>query len=242
MSEKIHNSLNDKIKPVNIDIDNQDRIKEKTLALAGIFQVAVLVKKLARTGRITEPYFTKSIDSLFKTDALDVPEVYGGIENLRLGLEELIQLFSQHNPKVPKDGDIARYVLSLLHLERKIAKQPKMLETIKTGIERAKNQAAIYTCTHENVIANLASIYTDTAGSFKFRIYVAGEPIYLNQTSMLHKIRALLFAGIRSAVLWRQMGGGRWQLLIARTKIIQTAKAYLEAIKQMEVEKEKEWV
>lgn len=232
MTEQIH----EKSKPISIGMDNQDRIKEKTLALAGIFQVAVLVKQFARQGRTTEPYFTKSIESLFKTDALDVPEVYDGIEHLRLGLEELIKLFSQHNPKLPKDGDIARYVLSLLHLERKIAKQPKMLETIKAGIERAKNQAAIYTPTHENVIANLASIYTDTAGSFKFRIYVAGEQVYLNQTSMLHRIRALLFAGIRSAVLWRQMGGGRWQLLIARNRIIQTAKAYLETIKQMELE------
>lgn len=216
-------------------MNDRDRIKEKTLALAGIFQTAALVKQLAKSGRISEPFFSKSIESLFTTHANDVPEVYAGIENLRLGLEELVRLFSQHNPKIPKDGDIARYVLSLLHLERKIAKQPNMLNTIQTGIERARNQASIYSTTHENVIANLASIYTDTAGSFKFRIYVAGEPIYLNQTNTVHKIRALLFAGIRSAVLWRQMGGGRWQLLINRTKIIQTAKQFLETIAQTEL-------
>lgn len=211
-----------------------DRMKEKTLALAGIFQTAALVKQLAKTGRLTEPYFSHSIESLFKTDSKDVPDVFGGIENLRLGLEELVRLFTQTNSKVPKDGDIARYVLSLLHLERKVSKEPKMLNTIQTGIERARNQASIYSHTHENVLANLASIYTDTAGSFKFRIYVSGEPLYLNQTNMLHKIRALLFAGIRSAVLWRQMGGGRWQLLISRTKITQIAQQYLEAIKETE--------
>jgi high frequency lysogenization protein len=213
-----------------------DRIKEKTLALAGVFQTAVLVKQLARTGRLSEPFFTQSIESLFKIDADDVPEIYGGVENLRLGLEELVRLFSQNNTDTPKEGDIARYVLSLLHLERKISKLPNMLTTIQTGIERAKNQAAIYSSTHENVLANLASIYSDTLGSFKFRIYVAGEAVYLNQTNTLHKIRSLLFAGIRSAVLWRQMGGGRWQLLIARTRIVQTAKQYLETIKQREFE------
>ncbi len=212
-----------------------DRIKEKTLALAGVFQTAALVKQLARNGRMIEPFFTHSIDSLFKTDAENVPEVYGGVEQVRLGLEELIRLFNRENSKTPKEGDIARYVLSLLHLERKLAKDPSKLTAIQTGIARAKNQAAIYTTTHENVIANLASIYTDTIGSYKFRIYVAGEPVYLNQNYILHKIRALLFAGIRSAVLWRQMGGGRWQLLISRTKIIQTAAQYLEAIKEIEL-------
>jgi high frequency lysogenization protein len=211
-----------------------DRMQEKTLALAGIFQAAALVKLLAKTGKSLEPFFKQSIESLFKTDANDVPEVFGGIENVRLGLEELVRLFSQHNPKVPKDGDMARYVLSILHLERKIQKQTKMLNQIQTGIERAKNQAAIYSTTHENVIANLASIYTDTAGSFKFRIYVAGEPLYLNQTHMVNKIRALLFAGIRSAVLWRQMGGGRWVLLISRSKLLQTAKEHLALIERKE--------
>ncbi|HKM37225.1 MAG TPA: DUF489 family protein, partial [Thiopseudomonas sp.] len=30
------------------------------------------------------------------------------------------------------------------------------------------------------------------------------------------KVRALLFAGIRSARLWRQLGGRRWHLLTKR--------------------------
>lgn len=215
---------------------SNDTFKEKTLALAGVIQTAVLVKQLARKGSSNEPFYTQSINSLFKIDANDVPEIYGGIEHLRLGLEELVRLLGQQNPKVPKDGDIARYVLCLLHLERKISKLPNMLTDIQTGIQRAKNQATLYSSTHENVIANLASIYTDTVGSFKFRIYVAGEPLYLNQTYILHRVRALLFAGIRSAVLWRQMGGSRWQLLISRTKIIETAKQYLEIIKQKDAE------
>ena len=35
-----------------------------------------------------------------------------------------------------------------------------------------------------------------------------------------HKIRALLLAGIRSARLWRQLGGHRWQLVISRRKLL----------------------
>ena len=40
---------------------------------------------------------------------------------------------------------------------------------------------------------------------------------------MQDKIRACLLAGIRSAVLWRQVGGSKWQLLFHRKKLVQAA-------------------
>ncbi len=198
----------------------------RTLALAGVFQVAALVKQLAKTGRVDEQYFIASIESIFKTQVNNTLEVYGEPQNLRLGLNELIRLFSNH--KTPKDPEIARYAFSLLHLERKLSKDPKMLTIIRSGIERAVNQASHFSSTHDNVMANLASLYTDTLSTFSFRIYVAGEPITLNQTHTQNKIRALLLAGIRSAVLWQQLGGRRWQLLIARTGLLQAANTWLK--------------
>jgi high frequency lysogenization protein len=39
---------------------------------------------------------------------------------------------------------------------------------------------------------------------------------------MANKIRALLLAGVRSAVLWYQLGGRRWRLVIHRKQIRQT--------------------
>ncbi len=35
--------------------------------------------------------------------------------------------------------------------------------------------------------------------------------------------RALLLAGIRSAFLWRQLGGRRWRLLFQRRRLLQTS-------------------
>lgn len=203
-----------------------DRLQSRTLALAGVFQVASLVKELAKTGRVNETYFTASIESLFKIDAKDVPEVYGGIQKVHLGLNTLIPLFT--NNKSPKDTEVARYVLSLLHLERKLDRHPKMIALLRTGLERAKLQAEHFSSTHENVMANLASIYTDTLSTFSFRIHVTGEPLYLNQSAIVYKVRSLLLAGIRSAVLWRQLGGRRWQLLISRSRIIEATKTLLK--------------
>lgn len=203
----------------------------RTLSLAAVFQVAALVKHLAKTAKIQEPYFTASIESLFKVDANDVPDVFGGTEKVLLGFQELVKLFS--NNKLPKDSDIARYVFSLLHLERKLSKNGSMQEFIQKGIKRAHIQSQHFTTTHENVLANLAGIYTDTLSTYRFRVYVSGEPLYLNQNSVLYKIRSLLLAGIRAALLWRQMGGKRWQLLISRNSMVEMAQ---NCIKKYSVE------
>lgn len=201
-------------------------VHDRTLALAGVFQAASLCKQLAKTGYVNERYFTASIESIFKIEASSALAVYGHPSNLKLGLSELNSLFK--NNKMPKDSEIARYAFSLLHLERKLAKNSKMLADIRSGITRATNQATYFSSTHENVMANLASLYTDTLSTFSFRIYVSGEPIYLNQTATLNKIRSLLLAGIRSAVLWQQLGGRRWQLLIARSSLLEAADEWLQ--------------
>ena len=205
---------------------NETIIQNRTLALAGVFQAASLVKQLAKTGKADEKFFVHSIESIFKLEADSVLDIYTHPRHLALGLNELIRLFT-HN-KQPKDPEIARYVFSLLHLEKKLSKNTEMLNLIRTGIKRAKTQAAHFSTTHENVMANLASLYTDTLSTFTFRIYVAGEPAYLNQPYVLNKIRALLLAGVRSAVLWQQLGGKRWQLLLSRSSLLATAKEWLK--------------
>jgi high frequency lysogenization protein len=41
-----------------------------------------------------------------------------------------------------------------------------------------------------------------------------------------HRIRALLLAGIRAAVLWRQVGGKRRHFFFGKGKIVKIAKQY----------------
>ncbi len=205
---------------------NKSNEQIRVLALAGVFQAAALVKTLAKTGRVDENSFLASIKSIFTIDVENALSVYEEPEKFAIGFQELIRLFSNH--KGPKDPEIARYVFSLLHLERKLSDRPKMLTLIRTGIERAATQASHFSPTHENVMANLASLYTDTLSTFSFRVHVSGEPLYLTQTQTLNKIRALLLAGVRSAVLWQQLGGRRWQLLLSRSSILAIANDWLK--------------
>ena len=73
---------------------------------------------------------------------------------------------------------------------------------------------------HENVVAACGALYQDTLSTLRQRIQVHGDMRNLQQPSNASKIRALLLAGIRSARLWRQLGGHRWQLVISRRKLL----------------------
>ena len=210
-------------------MDSSEKQLNRTLALAGVLQAAYLVKQLAWKGTLSQEELNTCVHSIFEINPASVEDVYGDISNLTCGLNALINLFSDQQAN--KDPEVARYTISLLHLERLLIKKPTMINLLQRGVERAKNQANHFGPTHENVIANLASVYTDTLSTFKFRIHVSGESTYLSNSNIVNKIRTLLLAGVRSAVLWRQLDGSRWQLVFSKRTLIQDAKYLLTRIK-----------
>ena len=201
-------------------------LRDKTLALAGVFQATTLVKDIATNGSVDKHDFEVCIRSIFETDPESVDVVYGQVEYLRTGLTTLIAQLGEKNTQ--RDIDIARYVISLLHLQRKLSKNKTMLATVANGIERARRQTEHFHLTHENVIANLADIYSETISQIPPKIMVSGESQYLSNPDQANKIRALLLAGMRSAVLWAQLGGSRWQILLWRRRLTQEAERILK--------------
>lgn len=200
-----------------------NNIQERTLALAGVFNIATMVQELSSSGYVSPALFDACIQSIFVTDPQTTLEVFGDIKNLQNGILNLINQFTGNASR--DDIDIARYVMSMLYLERRLSKQPAMLEKLGRGIEAAKRQAEHFSATHENVIANLADLYTQTISELGPRIMVAGEERHLRVPENANKIRALLLAGIRAAVLWHQLGGRRWHLLFLRQRYVTAAKA-----------------
>ncbi|MDH5179359.1 MAG: high frequency lysogenization protein HflD [Gammaproteobacteria bacterium] len=191
-------------------------IHDRTLALAGIFQATALVKQIAHTGQVDQHDMKVCLESVMDMDPQSVAGIYGGAENLRSGLQQVVTQMS--GGKSEMDVIITRYTVSLLHLERKLAKQPALLNDISAGIERAKKQLAHFPINHTNIIANLADIYSNTISKLSPRIMVSGEPHILSDADQANKIRALLLCGMRSAILWRQLGGSRWQIIFGRNK------------------------
>ena len=56
---------------------------------------------------------------------------------------------------------------------------------------------------------------------------VSGRPQYLKNERTVNWVRTLLLAGLRSAMLWNQLGGGRFELMFGRKKIMQEAESLL---------------
>jgi len=203
-------------------------IENRTLALAGMFQSADLVRQIARNGLLDIAPFEASITSLLNIDADSTEAVYGGLSGLKTGLQVLC---GQLGAGTKRDMEVMHYMLGMVFLERKLAKHDGMLGKIRVGIEEAIKQTEMYAMTDPNIIAQLAYLYTQTLSTLDYRIKVNGERRFLENQNNAHKIRALLLSGIRSAVLWRQKGGKRLQLIFSRGKILRSAQQSLERLK-----------
>lgn len=202
-------------------------LHDQTLALAGVFQAANLVQQIANNGQCNETSLETCLRSLFATDPASTLDVYGGeLTDVREGLVTLSTVMSEQNEQ--QDIQVLRYVLNLIHLESKLNRHRSMLGEIGSRIDQARHTASHFGYVHSNLIGNLASIYADTISTFRLRIHVSGNPSLLQREENAAKVRALLLAGIRSAVLWRQTGGRRWQLVLSRRKVIQHAKELAE--------------
>jgi len=203
-------------------------LNDRVLTFAGIFQAAELVRRTATQGRKIDNDIETCISSLFKTDVESVEEIYQHSSHLRLGLSTLIAQIDRDSGR--RDNEITRYVITLLHLEKKLSQRQDLLDSIADGIKNASAQVTYFSLTHESVIASLADLYQNTISTLSPKIIVSGEPGLLQDPDNANLIRALLLCGIRSAMAWRQCGGSRWALLFKRQAILSEAKNILDKL------------
>lgn len=200
---------------------NANRYTDQALAFAGILQALQLVQNTAHGRPCDLGAMQTSLRSVLKLDASSVADVYEGVPSVAAGLRLLQTQLMSRNKK--PDMELSRYLVTLLHLERKLSKRPDLLERIRAGVERAQQQTQHFDVSHANVLANFAETYSATLSTLQPRILVNGNPNRLADTAAANQIRALLLAAMRSAVLWRQCGGSRTGLLFGRKKLIAAA-------------------
>jgi high frequency lysogenization protein len=201
--------------------DNQDRV----IALAGIYQAVACVMRIARTGSADTAAIEPCIYSLFQVDAPDVPSIYGEPGALANGARQIV---AQLTGRPERDLEMTRYVISVIKLERVLSRRRDLLGRIGEGIEAAKAKREHFPLAHPNLIAHFAEVYGDTLSRLEPRIMVRGEPLHLKNPDNQNRIRALLLAAIRSAMLWRQVGGSRLSLLLGHKRLLADARHYLD--------------
>ncbi len=204
----------------------------RNIALAGVAQSAALVHGLATYGTVSESDVLAIINPLLVLTPDSVAEVYPNLSHLSTGLKSLQDMF---NPARVRDhADIVRYTLGMLILRNKLERSKARQQQIRARLQdmpplqlhsyQSEDEADLareqeLEAQRESTFEQIAALYQDTISTLPYRIQVQGKIELLKDKHIANRIRALLLAGIRSAVLWHQLGGRRWHLMFYRKRI-----------------------
>jgi high frequency lysogenization protein len=194
---------------------------DRTAALGGVFQSARLGRDIARNGICDAAAFEASRESLFDFTPASVIAVFGGAQGITLGLQSLTKQLAHPEQR---DLEVSRYVIALLHLTDRLMRSGPAMQRLRDDLTALARRRAHIELAESVQHEQLAQIYQDRISVLGPRIIVRGEPLHLQNPENTARIRVALLAGIRAAVLWRQAGGKKWQLLLRRRTIIATAR------------------
>ena len=188
---------------------------ERMLAVAGLVQALQQVRRIADTGQADAAVLDTAVASVFRIDAESASGVYGGEAALRPGLLLLRGYFRNEG----RDELLPRLALAVLQLERRFSRDATAAQ-VHAGLLSIAPSAERLGNTHPDVLAALGSLYAQTVSQLRPRVLVQGNPHYLGQATVVAEIRAVLLAALRSAVLWRQLGGSLWDFILRRREMV----------------------
>ncbi|WP_343596196.1 high frequency lysogenization protein HflD [Acinetobacter sp.] len=219
--------------------------QNRVLALAGVFQAAQLthmtaMKGLNSIGESGNFYFEHLIKASLnirpvQNNACNTLDFFHQLTDLSLGLKTLEQNITQPFSPLPKSKipKLAAtklpmsYAIALLHLEKKVYRNPEFVKLIEQSQQKILKQLSFFdqNYLHPSILANLAQTYVDTAGQINPRILVRGNAEAFKDSQHTNRIRASLFTGLQMAHLWRQMHGNSFQLIFGKRKLLQDVQA-----------------
>lgn len=208
------------------------QIEDQVIALAGTFQSCQTVANLAVTGTYDKEIYHTMLKSLFSLNPKTTIDVYGDLSHIKKGLSCVIETLTSR----PRESvSVMQYSFIALRMAAKLLKNPNELEKVGDRLERL---TVFYGDLTDDVLSekddeisySLSGIYEDLITPVTQRVKIIGKPAYLQNRLTQAQIRTLVFAAIRSAILWYQVGGSRMQFIFGRKKIIQTAKKLLQSL------------
>ena len=199
---------------------------ERVLALAGMVQALRQVRRIAETGEADSAVLSTATDSVFRLDADTPAEVYGDERAVAAGMQLLLDYFSNAGGDA-RDDLLPRLALSVMQLERRFTREDATAKKVADGILALAPTAERLGSAHPEVLTALGGLYADTVSHLRPRVMVQGNPHYLGQAAIVSEIRAVLLAALRSAVLWRQLGGSLWDFVLRRRALVASVQSQL---------------
>lgn len=194
-------------------------MQERILALAGMAQALQQVRRIAETGQSDAGVVATAIESVFRIDAETPLAVYGDASALQPGL----RLVREYLGSGSEDPLLPKLALAVLQIERSFVGDAEAASQVQRGIASLAPAAERLGSTHPDILAGLGSLYAGTISQLRPRVMVQGNPHYLGQAGVVAEIRSILLAALRSAVLWRQLGGSFWDFFLRRREMLEAA-------------------
>ena len=194
-----------------------NRIENQVLALAGMFQAAAVIDELAFGGNLDEAAFEASLDSLFTFEAENPRQAFGAY----LG-----------GDLAGGSRNIAYYVLSMMKIALRLSRDDELSRAMLVRLHDIQRSGRDFRMSRSALVIKIDGLYQESISNLRPRIMVAGEQNYLTNNDTAARVRTLLLAGIRAAVLWRQLGGSKWKLLFSRKRYVAVARYLAESCQQ----------
>ena len=204
-----------------------NNIPEQTLALAGLYQSCDVVSKIAWNGNYNENELLPLINSIQAIESNNVEQIYLSTQSLKTGLlylrKQIIgDIFN-------RSSETRRYIKSLQILSEKVLDSHETISTIQILIKEMQDDSNIVTT--DDKAKRLSDIYQETLSLFEPRIVINGENMYLTVPIQASRIRTALFAGVRSTILWIQLGGSKLKLLLFKSSYSKQIDQYIDLMK-----------
>lgn len=202
--------------------------RDQTIALAAICQTAVMVCDASRGKALDQDALTQLLNAIMHTSPKSVYDVYQTGQKFRGGCNTMLTQISGNTDH--KDMELTRYISGMMALSKKLMQSNAAQILLADSIEQMTHRLAHFDITSHAAMSHFAEAYSEIVSPLGKKIQVMGNANVLIQGVNQSKIRALLLAGVRAGVLWRQMGGRRRQLIFNRKQILQDAVLFQKEI------------
>lgn len=209
-------------------------IKGETIALAALFQACTQIIRIAKTGFV-DPFACAALfRGLIITNPQTVEDIYRPVD-LKLGLKVLsASMSSSGSDKSADIIEVSKLAFRIIGLTVTIEKNDLVFRRLGAQIDELRgkmlNRYPEFEAGDPNQILDpdnikdFSDIYQGLISSNFPAVMIYGEEEHLTNDSNQQTIRALLLTGVRSVVLWRQLGGRRRFLLFRRRAIAMCAR------------------
>ncbi|WP_343822316.1 high frequency lysogenization protein HflD [Psychrosphaera haliotis] len=198
-----------------------EQMRNQTIAMAALCEAALLIQQVSKGQAFDSQAVATLVGGIMNTAPENVDQVYPNLASLKQGSYLLVHQLS--GQATSKDVEVTRYLAGMMSLSKKLLNNQTALTGLSTSLKEVERRLEHFDITDSSIIGNFADIYSKNISPIGQKIKVIGTPQNLKQPIIQNQVRALLLAGVRAAVLWRQMGGKRRQFIFSRNKILKSA-------------------